>query len=201
MKKNSAAYAKLKKNAARCTACPLYKRATQTVFGEGPPDARIVLIGEQPGNEEDKSGRPFVGPAGKMLSKAMEAAGLSRDAAYVTNAVKHFKWRPKGDKKIHEKPNRAEIGACKPWLKAELTLLQPDIVVCLGTTAAETVLGRKVTIKDERGKFQPTEAAAATYVTVHPSSLLRHPTPEERRRAYRDFVGDMKKIAKRYKSL
>jgi DNA polymerase len=190
----------LKSSAASCTACPLYKSGTQTVFGEGPAKARIMMVGEQPGNDEDLMGRPFVGPAGRRMEKALEEAGLHRREVYLTNAVKHFKWRPKADKRIHEKPNVKEIGACKPWLKAELFLLKPDILVCLGSTAAQAVLGRKVKIKDERGKFFETPWAPSTYITVHPSSLLRHPEQEQRRRAYREFVSDMRRIARRYRS-
>ncbi|HEX5034255.1 MAG TPA: UdgX family uracil-DNA binding protein [bacterium] len=190
-------YASLKAAAAKCRGCPLYRRATQTVFGEGAMKAEVLLVGEQPGDQEDKAGKPFVGPAGKMLEKALLEAGLRRSEFYVTNAVKHFKWRPQGDKRIHEKPNSGEITACKPWLKAELELIQPQILVCLGSTAAQAVLGRKVTIKRERGRFFPTTFAAATYVTVHPSSLLRQPDSMSRRKAYREFLADMKKVRRR----
>ncbi|HKY63854.1 MAG TPA: UdgX family uracil-DNA binding protein [bacterium] len=190
-------YPSLKKAAAGCRGCPLFKRATQTVFGEGSLRAKVFLVGEQPGDQEDKAGRPFVGPAGRIMEKALLEAGLERSEIYVTNVVKHFKWRPQGDKRIHEKPDSAEIAACKPWLKAELELIQPEILVCLGVTAAEAVLDRKVTIKRERGRFFRTDFSAATYVTVHPSSLLRQPDSESRRKAYREFLADMKKVRRR----
>jgi uracil-DNA glycosylase family protein len=190
-------YATLKKAAKACRGCPLYQRATQTVFGEGSVEAKVLLVGEQPGDQEDRAGKPFVGPAGKILEKALNEAGLDRSEFYVTNAVKHFKWRPQGDKRIHEKPNSKEISACKPWLKAELELVQPEVLVCLGSTAAQSVLGRKVTLKDERGHFFRTDFSDATYVTVHPSSLLRQPDHASRRKAYRDFLRDLKKITKK----
>jgi DNA polymerase len=192
-------YSALRRAAQACRGCPLYLRATQTVFGEGSIKAKVLLVGEQPGDQEDKTGKPFVGPAGRMLEKALLEAGLKRSEFYVTNAVKHFKWRPQGDKRIHEKPNGKEITACKPWLKAELELVQPDILVCLGSTAAQAVLGRRVTIKQERGHFFPSDFSEATYVTVHPSSLLRQPDSESRRKAYREFLGDMKKVHRQLK--
>jgi len=190
-------YSNLKKAAAQCTACPLYLKGTQTVFGAGPVAASLVFVGEQPGNEEDLAGKPFVGPAGRMLEKALQDADLPKKVIYVTNAVKHFKWFPKGNKRIHEKPNGKEIKACLPWLKAELTLVQPKILVCLGATAAQAVFGKKITIKNLRGRFVKTDWAPDTYVTVHPSSLLRNPDPEDRRKAYREFVADLRKIARR----
>lgn len=189
--------ASLKAAAADCQGCPLYKKATRTVFGEGSTRVKLLLVGEQPGDQEDLAGKPFVGPAGKMLEKALGEAGLKRSEFYVTNAVKHFKWRPQGDKRIHEKPNGREITACKPWLKAELELVKPEVLVCLGSTAAQSVLGRKVTLKDERGRFFPTAFSDATYVTVHPSSLLRQPDHESREKAYREFLRDLKKIARK----
>ena len=192
-------FSSLQKAARACRGCPLYLRATQTVFGEGSAKAKVLFVGEQPGDQEDKVGKPFVGPAGRMLEKALLEAGLKRTEFYVTNAVKHFKWRPQGDKRIHEKPNSGEITACKPWLKAELELVQPHILVCLGSTAAQAVLGRKVTIKRERGRFFSSAYSEATYVTVHPSSLLRQPDSQSRRKAYREFLGDMKKVQRQLK--
>jgi DNA polymerase len=183
---------KLRRAAKRCQACPLYRNATQTVFGEGPPHARIVFIGEQPGDQEDREGRPFVGPAGKLLDRALEEAGVDRDECYVTNAVKHFKWKPRGKRRLHQKPDRAEIGACRPWWKRELELISPQILVCLGSTAARAVFERDIKVTQERGTFMETPWCPRTLVTVHPSSLLRAPDPEMRKREYARFVADLK---------
>jgi uracil-DNA glycosylase family protein len=185
------------RDAARsCTACPLYRNATQTVFGEGPKRAEIVFIGEQPGDQEDLEGRPFVGPAGKLLNRALEAAGVDRTKCYVTNAVKHFKWEPRGKRRLHQKPNEIEVAACRPWWVAEVSILKPRVVVCLGGTAAKAVFRRVVKVMTERGKFLPTEYAERTLVTVHPSSLLRVPDSQGREEAFSKFVADLRLLKK-----
>ncbi len=192
--------AALRNLAAHCTACPLHLLATQTVFGESPkekPD--LMLVGEQPGSEEDLTGKPFIGPAGRKLNEAFEEVGLSRSDVYITNAVKHFKWTSKGSRRLHVKPNRLEIAACFPWLKAELEWCRPKILVCLGTTAAEAVLGHKVVLKEWRGRFFPTVWAEDTCVTVHPSFLLRIPDPQARQEAYNAFVLDLRLVVERMK--
>src|SRR5207245_5672398 len=165
----------LREAAAGCTGCHLYQRATQTVFGEGEAHARVMLVGEQPGNDEDLSGRPFVGPAGKLLDRALEAAGIDRRQAYVTNAVKHFKWEPRGQRRIHDKPNSRDIAACRPWLEAEVRLVEPKLVVCLGSTAGQTIFGPSFRVTKERGKVLSSHLAPKVVATVHPSSLLTHP--------------------------
>ena len=180
--------------AADCTGCALYKHATQTVFGEGPNKAAVVLIGEQPGDQEDKVGRPFVGPAGGILRKALAEAGVPLSKVYVTNAVKHFKWEPQGKRRKHKKPLASEIAACRPWLEAELTVTQPKIVVCLGVTAAQTVLGRSIRLTDERGKFQLSPAGRETFVTIHPSAVLRHPDREQQTQEYERLVADLAQV-------
>ena len=180
--------------AADCTGCALYKHATQTVFGEGPNKAAVVLIGEQPGDQEDKVGRPFVGPAGGILRKALAEAGVPLSKVYVTNAVKHFKWEPQGKRRKHKKPLASEIAACRPWLDAELTVTQPKIVVCLGVTAAQTVLGRSIRLTDERGKFQLSPAGRETFVTIHPSAVLRHPEREQQTQEYERLVADLAQV-------
>lgn len=163
----------LREAAQGCRGCALYRNATQAVFGEGPATARAVLVGEQPGDQEDGTGRPFVGPAGQLLDRALRDAGLDRRALYLTNAVKHFKWEPRGQRRLHRKPAAHEIRACRPWLEAELALLRPRVLVCLGVTAATAVFGRPVRLKDIRGLFSASPLAAATFVTTHPSALLR----------------------------
>jgi uracil-DNA glycosylase len=179
-----------------CRACPLWRRATQTVFGEGPSKAEVVFVGEQPGYDEDLKGRPFVGPAGKLFDKCLAAAGIDRTQVYVTNMVKHFNWEPKGSQHIHKKPNANEVNACRPWLEAELQVLQPSVLVCLGATAAQALLGRQFRVSQQRG--QRIESSLAHYVTatVHPSSILRAPDSESRHRELALFVADLKKIAK-----
>src|SRR6266566_5482559 len=177
--------------AENCTACHLYKRATQTVFGEGPKNATMMLIGEQPGDYEDVAGKPFVGPAGKIMDRALEEAGIDRKHVYVTNAVKHFKWEPRGKRRIHKKPNSREIAACRPWLEAELRLVKPKLVVCLGATAAQTVFGPSFRVTRERGKVLSSKLAPKVLATVHPSSLLRQPDEESRQREYGRFVVDL----------
>ena len=178
--------------AKRCTACPLYKNATQTVFGEGPKTARMMLVGEQPGDAEDVKGRPFVGPAGKLLDRALEEAGIERDDVYVTNAVKHFKWEPRGKRRIHKKPSSRDIAACRPWLEAELRIVKPDVLVCLGSTAAQTVFGPQFRVTKQRGEVMASDFAQRTVATVHPSSLLRAPDEESRQREYIKFVDDLR---------
>jgi DNA polymerase len=185
----------LREAAAGCQACDLWRRGTQTVFGEGARHARVVFVGEQPGDYEDREGRPFVGPAGKLLDKALETAGINRDEVYVTNAVKHFKWEPRGKRRIHKKPNAAEISACRPWLEAELRVLQPQVVVCLGATAAQALLGKKFRVTQDRGKLLSSDVAAHVLATVHPSSLLRAPDEETRHRETQRFIEDLKQVA------
>ncbi len=183
---------KLAEAAKKCTACHLYKRATQTVFGEGPKNATMMLIGEQPGDYEDVAGKPFVGPAGKIMDRALEEAGIDRKHVYVTNAVKHFKWEPRGKRRIHQKPNSREIAACRPWLEAELRLVKPKLVVCLGATAGQTVFGPTFRVTRERGKVLSSKLAPKVVATVHPSSLLRQPDEESREREYAAFVRDLR---------
>jgi uracil-DNA glycosylase family protein len=182
--------------AKNCEACDLYKHATQTVFGEGARKPRIFFIGEQPGDQEDQQGRPFVGPAGKLLDTALEQAGIDRTKTYVTNAVKHFKWEPRGKRRIHKKPNATEIAACRPWLDTELALLKPEVVVCLGATAAQALLGRTFRVTQSRGQLLESEFAPHIMATVHPSSILRAPDDESRHREMANFVADLKKLAK-----
>lgn len=175
-----------------CTACPLYKNATQTVFGEGPKNARMMLVGEQPGDYEDVAGKPFVGPAGKLLDRALEEAGIVRTEVYVTNSVKHFKWEPRGKRRIHQKPSARDIAACRPWLEAELRAVEPDVLVCLGATAAQTIFGPQFRVTKQRGEVMQSQFAKKTVATVHPSSLLRAPDEETRRIEYAKFVDDLR---------
>jgi uracil-DNA glycosylase len=177
--------------AAGCQACELWKKGTQTVFGEGQRKAQIVLVGEQPGNDEDLAGVPFVGPAGKLLDKALEEAGIDRGLAYVTNVVKHFKWEPRGKRRIHAKPNAQEITACFPWLQAEIQLVEPKLVVCLGATAAQALLGRAFRVTQQRGLLLDASFAPKAMATVHPSSILRAPDEEARRNETRQFIADL----------
>lgn len=186
----------LREAAKNCKACDLWKRSTQTVFGEGGPKAKIILIGEQPGNQEDLEGMPFVGPAGKLLDAALDEAGIDRKKVYVTNAVKHFKWEPRGKRRIHKKPNTAEITACRPWLDAEIAALQPKVIVCLGTTAAQALLGRDFRVTQRRGEFLKSPLAPILMATVHPSSILRAPDEESRHAEMKRFVQDLKKISR-----
>jgi uracil-DNA glycosylase family protein len=190
----------LRAEAADCKACDLWKTGTQTVFGEGGEKAEIVFVGEQPGDKEDLAGRPFVGPAGGVLDEGLEAAGIDRSLAYVTNAVKHFKWVARGKRRIHQKPNAAETAACRPWLDAELAVVRPKVLVALGATAAQSLLGRQFRVTKQRGV--PVESELAPYVlaTVHPSSILRQETDEDRATAMKDFVADLKVVAKLLRS-
>jgi uracil-DNA glycosylase len=187
--------ASLREAAAACQACDLWKRGTQTVFGEGARRAAAMFIGEQPGNEEDLAGRPFVGPAGRLLDRALEEAGVERSRTYVTNVVKHFKWEPRGKRRIHAKPDALEILACRPWLEAELAVVRPQVVVCLGATAAQALLGKKFKVTQERGKLVASPLAPRVIATVHPSSILRAPDDETRRLEMRRFVDDLRKVA------
>lgn len=189
--------AELRAAAATCRSCPLWRNATCTVFGEGPTGARIVVVGEQPGDQEDKSGKPFVGPAGQLFDRALRAAGIDRATLYVTNAVKHFKWEPHGKRRLHQKPNAREIAACRPWLEAELRAIQPEAIVCLGGTAARSVLGAATRVLDERGRWHDTTFGAPALITVHPSSLLRLPPGADPAVAFEHFVSDLRKIRER----
>jgi uracil-DNA glycosylase family protein len=181
--------------AQNCKACDLYKRATQTVFGEGPRHAEVMMVGEQPGDAEDLAGHPFVGPAGKLLDRALEEAGIDRAVVYVTNVVKHFKWEPRGKRRIHAKPNAAEIAACRPWLETEIALVKPRVLVLLGATAAQALLGRAFKVSQLRGSFVPSPLAPRVTATVHPSSILRAPDDESRRAEMARFVADLKRVA------
>jgi uracil-DNA glycosylase len=187
---------KLQEAARGCRACPLWKSGTQTVFGEGSRTATVVFVGEQPGNDEDLAGKPFVGPAGKLLDKALAEAGIHRDEIYVTNAVKHFKWEPKGKRRIHKKPSAREIAACRPWLEAELAVLNPRVLVCLGATAAQALLGKDFRVSQRRGELVKSPLAPSVMATVHPSSILRAPDDEIRRAEMARFVEDLKQAAK-----
>jgi uracil-DNA glycosylase len=182
--------------AQKCTACHLYKRATQTVFGEGPKKAPIMLVGEQPGDYEDVAGKPFVGPAGKIMDRALEEAGIDRKEVYLTNAVKHFKWEPRGKRRIHQKPNSREVAACRPWLEAELRLVRPKLLVVLGSTAGQAIFGPSFRVTRERGKVLSSKFAPKVVATVHPSSLLRQPDEESRHREYKNFVADLRVAVK-----
>lgn len=175
-----------------CRGCELYKRGTQTVFGEGRPGASFMFVGEQPGDKEDLQGRPFVGPAGALLDRALEEAGIDRGVVYVTNAVKHFKWEPRGKRRIHKKPNSLEIAACRPWLDAEIAVIKPQIIVCLGATAAQALLGRDFRVTQRRGELIRTDLAPHVMATVHPSSILRVPDEAARHQEYALFVRDLK---------
>lgn len=188
----TSSWSQLRKAARDCTACHLYKRATQTVFGEGPKAAPIMLVGEQPGDYEDVAGKPFVGPAGKIMDRALEEAGIDRRKVYVTNAVKHFKWEPRGKRRIHQKPNSREIAACRPWLEAELRLVKPKLLVVLGATAGQTIFGPSFRVTRGRGKVLSSKFAPKVVATVHPSSLLRQPDEESREREYKNFVADLR---------
>ena len=189
---DTASLGALREAARHCTACHLYNRATQTVFGEGPKGPTMMLVGEQPGDYEDVSGKPFVGPAGKIMDRALEEAGIDRSKVYVTNAVKHFKWEPRGKRRIHQKPNSREIAACRPWLEAELRVVKPKLVVAMGATAAQTIFGPSFRVTRERGKLLSSKLAPRVLATVHPSSLLRQPDEASREREYKLFVADLR---------
>lgn len=185
----------LREVAAGCRACDLWKKGTQTVFGEGQDRAKLVLVGEQPGNDEDLAGRPFVGPAGRLLDNALEEAGIDRGLTYVTNVVKHFKWEPRGKRRIHVKPNAQEITACLPWLQAEIQSVKPELVVCLGATAAQAILGRQFRVTQQRGEILEASIARKVMATVHPSSILRAPDEDARQAETLLFIKDLQKAA------
>ena len=186
----------LKAAAADCKACDLWEKGTQTVFGEGRSRATFLFVGEQPGNEEDLTGKPFVGPAGRLFDDALEEAGIDRKQTYVTNVVKHFKWEPRGKRRIHKKPNALEIKSCRPWLEAEIAFVKLKVIVALGATAAQALLGPKFRVTKQRGQFLESTLASYIMATVHPSSILRAPDDETRRLEYRRFVDDLKKLAR-----
>jgi uracil-DNA glycosylase family protein len=180
--------------AARCRGCLLWQAATQTVFGEGPRGARVMLVGEVPGDQEDRAGRPFVGPAGRLLDRALGAAGVERGDAYVTNAVKHFKWEPRGKRRLHRRPTPSEIDACRPWLRKEIELVRPLVLVCLGATASQALLGRGFRVTEERGKFMPSPLAPYVMATIHPSALLRLPDEMSRAAEMKHFISDLELV-------
>ncbi len=180
-----------------CKACDLWKNATQTVFGEGPAKARVMFIGEQPGDSEDRAGQPFIGPAGHLLDAVLQEVGIDRSEVYVTNVVKHFKWEAaqRGKRRIHKKPRQSEIEACRPWLDAELKVVKPEVVVCLGASAAQALLGKQFRVTRDRGKLTPSDFAPSLMATTHPASILRAPDPNQREQQRVAFVRDMKKVA------
>jgi len=193
---NSTSIRTLAQAAHDCRGCDLYKHATQVVFGEGSKSSQVMFIGEQPGDQEDRQGEPFVGPAGTLLDKALAEAGIARTAVYVTNAVRHFKWEPRGERRIHKKPRWSEIKACRPWLEAELRVVKPVVVVCLGSTAAQSVFGSTFKLMHQRGRPLPSALAPHVVATIHPSSVLRAPDSEGRRAAFDMLVADLKVVAK-----
>jgi uracil-DNA glycosylase family protein len=184
----------LKEAAAGCRACDLWQKGTQTVFGEGPPQARVVMVGEQPGDQEDRVGKPFVGPAGQILDQALEAAGIDRSLVYVTNVVKHFKWEPRGKRRLHQRPDREEVAACLPWFEAEIAAVQPRVIVCLGATAAQALLGSGFRVTRQRGEMLASTLGPPIMATVHPSSILRAPDEPSRRLAMDHFIADLRLI-------
>jgi DNA polymerase len=193
--------ATLREAAAGCRGCDLYKRGTQTVFGEGRAHARVMMLGEQPGHEEDLAGHPFVGPAGRLLDRALAAVAIPREDVYVTNVVKHFKWEPRGKRRIHAKPNQMEISACLPWLEAELDVVKPEAVVCLGATAAQALLGPRFRVTKERGRWvHSPQIGRRVLATVHPSAILRAPDDEARHREFDAFVADLRPVGELLKA-
>jgi uracil-DNA glycosylase len=190
-----------REKAERCRRCDLWKRATQTVFGEGPTSARLMLVGEQPGDQEDIAGEPFVGPAGQLLRASLEEAGLDPAEVFLTNAVKHFKWKPQGKRRIHEKPNRDQVLACRLWLDEEIESVKPALIVALGATAASTLLGSAAKVTRDRGKYFPSTLAPLVSLTVHPSSILRAPDSAARAQARKEFVRDLKNFARKLKRI
>jgi uracil-DNA glycosylase family protein len=187
----------LQRAAADCRACDLWRTGTQTVFGEGQAHARVIMIGEQPGDREDIEGKPFVGPAGRLLDEALVEAGIDRARVYVTNAVKHFKWKAQGKRRLHQKPNAAEISACRPWLDSEISVIAPELLVCLGATAAQALLGPAFRVTRQRGEFIQPVGLPLTMATVHPSSILRAPDEESRQLEMRAFIRDLRLAAER----
>ena len=184
----------LKEAAAGCRACDLWQKGTQTVFGEGPPQARVVMVGEQPGDQEDRVGKPFVGPAGQILDQALEAAGIDRSLVYVTNVVKHFKWEPRGKRRLHQRPDREEVATCLPWFEAEIAAVQPRVIVCLGATAAQALLGSDFRVTRQRGQLLASTLGPPIMATVHPSSILRAADEPSRRLAMDQFIADLRLI-------
>jgi uracil-DNA glycosylase len=184
----------LRKASAGCKGCELWKLGTQTVFGDGPESAGVVFVGEQPGDQEDRAGKPFVGPAGRLLDKALAEAGIDRSETYLTNAVKHFKWKERGKRRIHQKPAWTEVSACRPWLEAELAVLEPRVLVLLGATAAQSLLGRQFRVTQNRRTLVESDLAEAVTATIHPSAILRG-EPEEREKEFSAFVGDLRFVA------
>jgi uracil-DNA glycosylase family protein len=191
----------LRQAAKSCKGCDLYRNATQTVFGEGPSHASMMLVGEQPGDVEDQKGEPFVGPAGRMLDRALEDARISRDEVYVTNAVKHFKWIWRGKRRLHQKPSIRQVVACRPWLEVEIEAVQPHILVCMGATAAQSIVGKPVPIMKERGKFIDSALGKLAFITIHPSAILRQRDKDEREEEYRRFASEMKLVKRKLQSL
>jgi uracil-DNA glycosylase len=191
----------LRAAARSCKGCDLYKNATQTVFGEGPKDATVMLVGEQPGDMEDRQGHPFVGPAGRLLDKALAEARIPRDEVYITNAVKHFKWIQRGKRRLHQKPLIRQVVACKPWLEAEIEAIHPKVVVCLGATAAQSMVGRIVRITQERGKFFNSDDGAAVFITIHPSSIYRLREKDAQEKEYRRFVAEIKLVGRKLRGI
>ena len=191
----------LRQAAKSCKGCDLYLDATQTVFGDGPGHASVMLVGEQPGDIEDQKGEPFVGPAGRMLDRALEDARISRDEVYVTNAVKHFKWIWRGKRRLHQKPSVRQVVACRPWLEVEIEVVQPEILVCMGATAAQSVTGKSIAIMKERGKFIDSVLGKLTFVTIHPSAILRQRDNDEREQEYRRFASELKLVKRKLQSL
>jgi uracil-DNA glycosylase len=187
--------AELAEEAKKCRNCTLWRNATQTVFGEGSAHARIMLVGEQPGNDEDLQGRPFVGPAGQLMDRLLVEAGIDRNKVYVTNVVKHFKWEPRGKRRIHKKPSGIEIAACRPWLDAEIVTLRPEVIVCLGATAAQALLGRSFRVTVDHGRFIKSDLAPHVLATIHPSAILRAPDETARHELEKQFVSDLQKVA------
>lgn len=181
--------------AAGCQGCELYQHATQTVFGEGPQSARVMIVGEVPGDQEDRQGKPFIGPAGKLLDEALAEVGFDRSQVYVTNAVKHFKWEAQGKRRLHKTPRRIEVNACKPWLESEIAAVQPKLIICLGATAAQSLLGASFRVTQQRGEILPSAFPAQVMATYHPSAILRAPTPEARAQMRSDLVADLRKAA------
>src|SRR5881227_1382895 len=186
---------KLRSAAAECRACPLWQTGTQVVFGEGAAHAEVVFVGEQPGDQEDKAGRPFVGPAGRVLDEALELAGIDRSTTYVTNAVKHFKWTARGKRRIHQKPTWSEIAACRPWLEAELAVVKPTVLVCLGATAAQALLGKQFRVTKERGTWVESDLAEHVTATIHPSAILRQRDVDARHAELAHFIDDLRLVA------
>ncbi len=191
---DKASLPELAETAKSCKACDLWKLGTQTVFGEGSVGSNVMLVGEQPGNQEDRAGKPFVGSAGKLLDSALVEAAIDRKKVYVTNAVKHFKWEPRGKRRIHKKPNAAEISACRPWLDAEIAAIKPKVIICLGATAAQVLLGKNFRVTQQRGEFVKSPLASYVAATLHPSPILRTPDDDARREEMARFIADLKKI-------